>query len=73
MPNRRDRYAGVSLSEGLPGPLISVTIVVKSLQVYHNLHDVIENDELSEFGSRIDWITLYLSLVLATTLMCTCR
>lgn len=45
--------------------------VVKSLQVYHNLHDVIENDELSEFGSRIDWTTLYLSLVLATTLMCT--
>ncbi|KAK0209814.1 hypothetical protein IW262DRAFT_496016 [Armillaria fumosa] len=45
--------------------------VVKSLQVYHNLHDVIENDEFSEFGSRIDWTTLYLSLVLATTLMCT--
>ncbi|PBK88051.1 hypothetical protein ARMGADRAFT_1034331 [Armillaria gallica] len=30
-----------------------------------------ENDELSEFGSRIDWTTLYLSLVLATTLICT--
>ncbi|KAK0231759.1 hypothetical protein EDD85DRAFT_956569 [Armillaria nabsnona] len=43
--------------------------VVKSLQVYHNLHDVIENDEFSEFGSRIDWTTLYLSLVLTTTLM----
>ncbi|KAG7444526.1 uncharacterized protein BT62DRAFT_1008185 [Guyanagaster necrorhizus] len=37
----------------------------------HDLHDVIGNDELSEFASRNDWTMLYLSLILATTLMCT--
>ncbi|KAK0449055.1 uncharacterized protein EV420DRAFT_789263 [Desarmillaria tabescens] len=55
----------------IPSLCLITETIVKSLQVYHNLHDVIENDELSEFGSRIDWTTLYLSLILATTLMCT--
>lgn len=43
---------------------------MKSVQIYHLLHDVLEGDELSKYGS-IEWTMIYLSLVLATTLMCT--
>ncbi|KAK0231763.1 hypothetical protein EDD85DRAFT_848566 [Armillaria nabsnona] len=54
----------------IPILLLIAETVMKSVQIYHLLHDVLEGDELSKYGS-IEWTTIYLSLVLATTLMCT--
>ncbi|PBK88049.1 hypothetical protein ARMGADRAFT_1085025 [Armillaria gallica] len=54
----------------IPILLLIAETVMKSVQIYHLHHDVLEGDELSKYGS-IEWTTIYLSLVLATTLMCT--
>ncbi|KAK0491970.1 hypothetical protein EDD18DRAFT_1465696 [Armillaria luteobubalina] len=54
----------------IPILLLVAETVMKSVQICHLLHDVLEPDELSKYGS-IEWTTIYLSLVLTTTLMCT--
>ncbi|KAK0449054.1 uncharacterized protein EV420DRAFT_1647082 [Desarmillaria tabescens] len=54
----------------IPILLLITETVIKAVQVYHLLHDVLNGDELSKYGSN-EWTTMYLSLVLATTLMCT--
>lgn len=54
----------------VPILLLIVEAVIKSFQIYHLLHDVIQDYDLSKYGST-SWTTMYLSLVLATTLMCT--
>ncbi len=42
--------------------------MIKSAQIYHIRHHVSESVEPVDY---IDWTTIYLSLLLATTLMCT--
>ncbi|PBK64681.1 hypothetical protein ARMSODRAFT_1022952 [Armillaria solidipes] len=54
----------------IPILLLITETVIKSVQIYHLLYDVLESDELSKYGGT-KWTILYTSLILATTLMCT--
>ncbi|KAK0231762.1 hypothetical protein EDD85DRAFT_793436 [Armillaria nabsnona] len=44
--------------------------VIKSVQIYHLIHDVLDVG-LSVYNDTTDWMSMYLSLSLAATLMCT--
>ncbi|PBK88050.1 hypothetical protein ARMGADRAFT_1085026 [Armillaria gallica] len=54
----------------IPILLLIAEIVIKSVQIYHLIHDALDID-LSVYNDTTDWLTMYLSLSLAATLMCT--
>ncbi|SJL15038.1 uncharacterized protein ARMOST_18520 [Armillaria ostoyae] len=55
----------------IPILLLIAETVIKSVQIYHLLHDILEGDDMHSYNGNTDWTTVYLSLGLAATLMCT--
>ncbi|SJL00529.1 uncharacterized protein ARMOST_03842 [Armillaria ostoyae] len=48
------------------------SVVLKSLQTYHGLRDLVNSvSQESVQGTSIDWTTVYVAVALATTLLCT--